>query len=210
MGRDFCVENPEQCSTCSGRACNAHKLKFEEKISCVKCTPDENGNCNVIDEGVEATECALTAAGYKNECFHYKKGDVSYRGCLFESADEIFNECIKSGSEKCSTCNEPNCNREPVTNPNLRLNPLQLEQEEKRDTQQPADNNRNIWTPGFKNRFCLECDSRVDRNCVENSKDTLIRLCDVQADGTNLGCFHKIEGKIHVDCFNLKLLYTNI
>lgn len=111
---DFCLKNEKQCQRCSKRACNANLLEFEKKLSCIKCTPDENSNCNVVEDTTSATECAPTALGYKNRCYTHSVDGISYRDCLYEASTEIFEECSKQKSKKCSTCDEDGCNNTPI------------------------------------------------------------------------------------------------
>lgn len=169
LNRDYCIQNYAQCNFCKNRACNSNHVEFEEKISCVKCTPDENSNCNVIDETATATECAQTAVGYKDMCYTLQKGGVSHRGCLYEAPNEIFVECENPFSEACVTCNQTNCNRIPIVNEDLELNPFhQVVRED----------------------FCYKCDSSVDPNCINQLNNSMIEKCDSTGEG--LGCYHMI------------------
>lgn len=112
--KDFCLEHYAQCNRCKKRACNANPVEFEKKLSCIKCIPGENSNCNNIDDDVNAIKCIQTTLGYINKCYTFHKENVSYRGCLYEASEEIFDECNNSNSSACLTCNESNCNRDPV------------------------------------------------------------------------------------------------
>ncbi|XP_031624828.1 calponin homology and LIM domain-containing protein-like [Contarinia nasturtii] len=105
-----CLGHVQQCHRCSNRACNANSLELEEKLSCIKCTPDGNSNCNILEDFTEAVECARTALGYKNRCYTHSKDGISHRGCLYEANTDIFKECSDENSERCFTCAEEGCN----------------------------------------------------------------------------------------------------
>lgn len=118
------MENPEPCTRCKKRACNAQKLEFEKPLSCIKCTSNESNSCNKINKETTAIECNRTAIGYKNVCYTYHNGlDIS-RGCLYEASESIFDTCKTNTSALCSTCNQTDCNRMPISNlnPNPNIN----------------------------------------------------------------------------------------
>lgn len=115
-GRDVCLKDPEHCTRCKERACNAQKLEFEKPLSCIKCTPNESNNCNNIDKNTTAVECAKTVIGYKNFCYTHHNGQTVTRGCLYEASDSMFNTCKTNTSASCKICNETDCNRAPITN----------------------------------------------------------------------------------------------
>ncbi|XP_055308419.1 uncharacterized protein LOC129572481 [Sitodiplosis mosellana] len=190
-GRDFCLKNYAQCDRCNKRACNSEQVRFEEKISCVKCNPDENSNCNLIEENITAIECAPTTLGYKNLCYTLQSGRVAHRGCLYEAPEEIFVECDNTYSEVCLTCNQSDCNRTPVVNEDLALNPFHYEisYNEGQFKLVQCDNSSctklNPWE-----RFCYKCDSNINPNCTNELDDTMLGLCDVNRE--DLGCYHMI------------------
>lgn len=126
IGRDFCLQNVAQCKKCSKRACNAQPLEFEEKISCIKCTPSEDNDCKTIDQNTTAIECDRTTRGYKNACYIYQNGSAPIRGCLYEASDIIFNECLDYYSEACFTCNQSDCNRAPINDDAIEYNSLYI------------------------------------------------------------------------------------
>lgn len=115
-GRDVCIANPDQCVRCKERACNAQKLEYEKPLSCIKCTPNENDNCNNIDKNTTAIECAKTVIGYKNYCYTHHNEQSVTRGCLYEASDSIFDTCKTNTSASCTICNQTDCNRAPITN----------------------------------------------------------------------------------------------
>lgn len=195
-GRDFCVQNYAQCNICSKRACNSHPLEFEKKISCVKCDPDENSNCNVIDDNKKATECAPTTAGYTNECYIHREGSVSRRGCLYEAPEEIFSQCSDIFSDICTTCNHTDCNRTPIVNNELSFNEFHFiitQPENSEPIFTPCGNasctKKNSWE-----RFCYKCDSTNDTNCATQQDSIIIEPCPYAQE--DLGCFHMITGNI--------------
>lgn len=170
-----------------------HKLEFEKTLSCVKCSPDENNNCNVIDNETNGTECAPTTVGYKDACYHHNIGGISTRGCLYEASNDIFNECSKDNSEKCATCTEPDCNRKPAVNENLYVNPLSSANSEPN-----GQSSRSSLRPSFAYRYCYKCDSSKDPNCVNNlvtgTTVVMTELCNLDGE-EHLGCYHMITGK---------------
>lgn len=197
VGIDFCIHNSAQCSTCAKRACNDLSMSLEEKFFCVKCNPNEESNCNIVDEKTAAAECAPTTLGYKNECYtHRKLGGVTHRGCLFEAPEEIFDECSNVFSESCSTCNKTDCNRSAITNEELTVNPFHFEihDEGKKTMFIPCDNSTctkvNSWE-----RYCFHCDSSTDPNCTDILDRPMVRLCSYAKE--DLGCYHMITGKRH-------------
>lgn len=115
-GRDFCMKDPEHCTRCKDRACNAQKLEFEKPLSCIKCIPDELHNCNIIDKNTTAIACARTVVGYKNFCYTHHTEQTVTRGCLYEATDSIFGVCKTNTSALCTICNQTDCNRAPITN----------------------------------------------------------------------------------------------
>lgn len=192
-GREFCMQNILQCNICPKRACNSNPLEFEKKMSCIKCEPDENSNCNVIDESVKATECAPTTVGYTNECFTYQNGSVSRRGCLYEAPPDIFSECTDVWSDRCTTCNKSDCNRSPIINNDLTLNPFHFVITE--------EGGKKIFTPCGNSscekidswdRKCFKCDSTIDINCVSEVDASMIGQCPYAEE--DLGCFHMVTG----------------
>lgn len=194
--KGFCLDNYAQCNRCKKRACNSEHVQFEKKMSCVKCNPDENSNCNVIDESITATECAATTLGYKNLCYTYQSGNVSHRGCLYEAPKNIFIECGNVYSETCLTCNQTDCNRTPIIHDELDLNPFHSEivrKEDKSDLvlcDNPSCKKLNPWE-----RFCYKCDSNINPNCTNQLDGTMIELCDFERE--DLGCYHMITGTNH-------------
>lgn len=110
------MKNIEHCIRCKERACNAKQLEFEKPLSCIKCTPSETNTCNIIDKNASAIECDRTAIGYKNVCYTYQTGQTAMRGCLYEASDTIFDICKTNSSLLCSTCDQSDCNRSPITN----------------------------------------------------------------------------------------------
>lgn len=58
------------------------------------------------------------------------------------------------------------------------------------------DKNESVWKPGFKDRFCYDCDSTKNPNCVDNARAIAMRTCPM-LDEEHLGCYHKIEGNIN-------------
>lgn len=115
-GRDFCMKNSEHCIRCKDRACNEQKLEYEKPLSCIKCTPSENNNCNIIDKNTIAVECTRTVIGYKNVCYTHHTEQTITRGCLYEASESIFDICKTNSSALCTTCDQTDCNRAPITN----------------------------------------------------------------------------------------------
>lgn len=184
--KGFCLDNYAQCNRCKKRACNSEHVQFEEKMSCIKCDPDENSNCNVIDESTTAIECATTTLGYKNLCYTYQKGSVSHRGCLYEAPENIFNECENAYSEICLTCNQTDCNRTPIIHEELTLNLFHDEVVRNEDKSEMVMSD---------NPSCYKCDSNINPNCTNQLDDTMIGLCEFERE--DLGCYHMITGIHH-------------
>lgn len=201
-GRDFCIQNFAQCNICPNRACNANPLKFEKKLSCIKCVPNENSNCNVIDENAKATECARTTVGYTNECYTYQSGSVSHRGCLYEAPANIFSECSNIFSDTCVTCNRSDCNRTPILNNDLTFNPFHfvITNEEGKTKFTPCGNSSCEKIDSW-DRFCFKCDSTNDPNCVSEVDSSMIGQCPYAEE--DLGCFHMVIGNTKFCAFIL-------
>lgn len=125
-GRDVCMNNPEQCMRCKDRACNSQGLEFENPLSCIKCTPNENDNCNNIDKNTTAIECTKTVKGYKNYCYTHHNEQKTTRGCLYEASDPMFDTCKTNTSASCTICNANDCNRAPITNATIPSNGLNI------------------------------------------------------------------------------------
>lgn len=174
-GRDYCIQNFAQCHICPNRACNSNPLEFEEKLSCVKCEPDENSNCNVIDENLKATECAATPLGYQNECYIYRNGSQSRRGCLYEAPERVFNDCSDVFSATCTICNQSDCNRTPIVNTDLTFNAFQFE-----NTHEEV-------------KYCHSCNSS-DPACGESLQLNNDFRKQCTSDANLSGCYHLING----------------
>lgn len=189
--KDFCYDNYAQCKRCKKRACNSNRVEFEEKISCVKCTPDKNSNCNVVDDSAKAKECAPTTIGYKDMCYTFQKGGVSHRGCLYEAPTDIFVECKNPFSEACLTCNKTNCNRKAYVNEELTLTPYHYEVvQENGESKLVQCDDLNCKNLSPWQRFCYKCDSNVNSNCTNQLDDSMIGICDFEQE--DLGCYHMI------------------
>lgn len=182
-GVGYCKHHDHHCEKCPKRACNTNLMKFDKKISCFKCNPTENDDCDKIAENSTATECAGTALGYKNECYIYQKDKRTFRGCLYDAkseSEEIFRECRNQYSANCYTCDQDSCNNNSVLYDDLDVNFLKLENEENLNT---------------KSRLCYECDSRNnDTKCARDLDESMITKCPNSED--DLGCFHKTIGTI--------------
>lgn len=195
-GREYCIQNFAQCNICSKRACNSNPLEFEEKLSCIKCDPDENSNCNVIAENATATECTRTILGYKNECYTYTKRNVSHRGCLYEANENIFKECTDIFSESCLTCNQTNCNRDPIASTDLDFNEFHYEimQDEGDKPKFTHCGNKSCTKINSWQRSCIKCDSTTNPNCATEFDPELAEFCPYAEE--DLGCFHMVSGKM--------------
>lgn len=147
-GRDFCIKNPEHCIRCKDRACNSQKLEFEKSLSCIKCTPNENNNCNSIDKNTTAIECARTVVGYKNVCYTYHTEQTITRGCLYEASESIFDICKTNTSASCTTCNETDCNRAPIPPSILNFNDFERSESYDREIRPNEDE---------KHLHCYQC-----------------------------------------------------
>lgn len=184
FGREFCMSNSAQCERCSKRACNANPLKFEKPLSCVKCDSNEpDSNCLEIDESIDAIECKNTTVGYKNKCYIYQKSNHTIRGCLYEAFGgenvDIFKECSNSAiSDYCYTCNESDCNRNPIVSEEHEINPLRLDPDEE---ETPASS-------------CYECNSKDNADCASILQPSMIINCPFSSED-EFGCYHKINGK---------------
>lgn len=197
-GIDFCMQNFAQCNICARRACNSHQLEFEKKLKCVKCDPDENSNCNVIDEKVKATECARTTLGYKNECYTYQNGSFTQRGCLYEATADIFSECSDHMlSDTCTLCDKTDCNRTPIVKNDLTFNAFHflITNEGNKPKFTPCGNSSctklNSWQ-----RRCYKCDSTTDTKCASDPS-TSLELCPYAEE--DLGCYHMVTREIPFD-----------
>lgn len=192
-GRDYCTNNPIQCSTCKKRACNDNSLTYEVKFSCVKCNPKKDDNCDIIDKNITAIECAPTALGYSNQCYTYQKENETYRGCLYEAPGDIFTECSDDFSESCLTCNNTDCNRKPIENDDLTVNAFHydIHDVDHKTMFIPCGNDTcdkiNSWQ-----RYCWQCDSRIDPNCKDTLGQKMLGLCPYAKE--DLGCYHMITG----------------
>lgn len=190
----YCLKNNAQCTKCAKRACNEKSVQFEKKLSCVKCTPDKNNDCNVIEENTKATECTPTTLGYANGCYVYQKGNVSHRGCLYEATDKIFGECSKKSSKACSVCNKSDCNRQPITaSEDLSVNLFHSDfvHDGSKTKLIPCEND-SYTEMNSRERVCYKCDSRIDPNCTSEVGDYMVDLCSF--DEEDLGCYHMITG----------------
>lgn len=197
-GRQFCIQNYAQCNLCAKRACNSHPLEFEKKLSCIKCDPDKNSNCNVIDDNTKAIECAPTTLGYTNECYIYQEGSVSRRGCLYEASGDIFTQCNDIFSNTCTICNQTDCNRIPIVNNDLSFNAFHFEitKNEKGKTIFTPCGNASCTKKNSWERLCYKCDSTTNPNCANEPDALMIGNCPYAEE--DLGCFHMITGNILV------------
>ncbi|XP_031624827.1 uncharacterized protein LOC116341726 [Contarinia nasturtii] len=188
VGKDFCSMNFAQCHTCSGRACNSNLLKFETAISCVKCNPDASSDCNLIDENIEAAECAATTFGYKNACYIYKSDGIVQRGCLYEASDDIFNECNNEFVNKCLLCNHNNCNRMPIINSNT------IATKNERNYTSESESNIQYET-------CIECNSNDDDRCRTKPEALQGNVCKQGRSTESEGCYLNIaEDRVQRGC----------
>lgn len=113
-GKYFCSKNNDQCHKCSGHNCNDELLKWQEPLSCVKCTSTENENCETAIEQLTSDVCALTVSGYTDSCYTRVVDQVVERGCYYEASEQVKNECQNSEQKSCIMCNEPGCNKAKV------------------------------------------------------------------------------------------------
>lgn len=151
-------------------------MEFEEKLSCIKCNPDENTDCIVVDEHTNATECTPTTIGYNNTCYTYQNGSSSVRGCLYEASELIFNEC-KLELAACISCNQSDCNRTPLED--LMPNPSPIEGKTK--TTEATDPNDFLWqnnrmfqmcsAPFCNNKKLKLLDANIDEDPILSSLD---------------------------------------
>lgn len=71
----------------------------------------------------------------------------------------------------------------------------ELPQGKRKDTNKNTNRNKNVWRPGFEDRFCYDCDSTKNPDCVANGESVPLKTCPLVGED-HLGCYHKIKGKI--------------
>lgn len=215
FGKDFCFEHPHQCVECSKRGCNNNPLKWDKKLSCVKCKPIDENSCNLVSDDFKASECAPTAQGYNNGCYIYVEKGKTERGCLYEASIDVQTECENFYSESCTLCNSSDCNRAKIPASvseddffNILSEPLASK------CSSPLCNDVKVkppkllklsWQINEKNSEinsktieCVKCNSETDENCAKNPKSITPTECDHEGD--KCATFYTKDNKIIRNC----------
>lgn len=195
-GRQFCLEHFHQCERCPKRGCNVHTLKFEKKLSCIKCNSTVgDDDCNKVDENSKPTECSSTTLGYTNECYIYQMQNQTFRGCLYDAyadgEEELFKSCSNQYSVNCYTCNHNGCNNASVDYEFAKQNEDD-QLYEKINYKMLDEENANAT----KSIHCYECDSSNNPKCARELDDSMITQCKQSTEEEDFSCFHRIEGEI--------------
>lgn len=174
IGKNICTQHPKQCVECSKRGCNNDALKWEPKLSCVKCKQNEEQNCNQVSDDLKATDCAPIAERYNNRCYTIAKNGKTDRGCFYEAPLDIQIECTNHVNESCTLCGSSDCNRANIS------------------TSNPEDEDYfNILSEPLRpshEQFCFQCDSRSDPNCSFRLNSEMVGLCPYSPKSS--GCYH--------------------
>lgn len=191
-GRNMCIENDAQCSKCAKRACNSQSVEFENPISCIKCSSDNDTNCSIVHENTTAVECARTTIGYGNVCFIHKHDNVITRGCLYEASNRIFEDCKMSLNSVCSTCNQSDCNRTPVNN-TFKVVSMQFEKTIQKH--QPEMIHQIDESNGYRDKplKCFRCDGNEDCNLMHSSMKSQMEPQECPLSSEYDQCFTYID-----------------
>lgn len=190
-GISYCDAFLEQCHRCSKRACNTHKVEFEPKLSCIKCTPDDKNNCGVIPEGTKAIECAPITLGYKNACYIYQNGSAFTRGCI---SDSTHNECNSPSNPSCVTCNQSDCNRNAMPNINtISLLQLNVKMPEKRiiSLQKSGRTEKNK----SKRLKCYQCNGDDGCDLMDSKPSHEPKECTIESEYDQCFTYIQHDGK---------------
>lgn len=99
-------DNSKKCTLCDSNKCNGHSL--DSKISfkkCISCGSKDDTKCIKELESKHSKMCKND----DDQCFmHIGKFSI-LRGCLSDQNSDFMEICQKD-AEKCSICNENNCN----------------------------------------------------------------------------------------------------
>ncbi|KAH8370174.1 hypothetical protein KR093_002479 [Drosophila rubida] len=94
---------------CSGDNCNTKDVINTEGVSCQVCNSTEQAAC-IAGEATKATVCQHYL--YPQCYTHLTTDGAVQRGCLMDTEDEVFDDCLSGESEKCRVCDANNCNNE--------------------------------------------------------------------------------------------------
>ncbi|XP_034108700.1 uncharacterized protein LOC117570904 [Drosophila albomicans] len=107
LERTFLTENRRDLYLCSGDNCNTKDVLNEVGVSCALCNSTAESGC-IAGESILAPVCQHYL--YPQCYTHITEDGVVQRGCLMDTDDELFDDCLSGTSDTCSTCDSNNCN----------------------------------------------------------------------------------------------------
>ncbi|KAH8300340.1 hypothetical protein KR044_013243 [Drosophila immigrans] len=109
LERSFLQANRRDLYLCSDNNCNTKDVLSEKGVSCLVCNSTAEAGC-IVGESIKATVCQHYL--YPQCITHITADGVLQRGCLMDTTDELFDDCLSGSSETCNTCDSNDCNKE--------------------------------------------------------------------------------------------------
>ncbi|XP_070850877.1 major surface trophozoite antigen 11-like [Drosophila suzukii] len=94
----YLLTNRRDVYLCSGNDCNTKDKLNTVGVSCNICN-------STYDDGCVST-------GGSSPAVYLNEDGVLERGCLMDTDDDLFDECLSSGSSNCTICSTNGCNNE--------------------------------------------------------------------------------------------------
>ncbi|XP_017868180.1 PREDICTED: uncharacterized protein LOC108617050 [Drosophila arizonae] len=109
LQRSFLQANRRDLYLCSDDNCNVKDVLNLDGVICNVCNSGTYPNC-ILGQSVLAALCEH----YLNpECYtHITEDGVLRRGCLMDTADDLYDDCLSGNSSTCQVCDSHYCNNE--------------------------------------------------------------------------------------------------
>ncbi|XP_030560364.1 uncharacterized protein LOC115762327 isoform X2 [Drosophila novamexicana] len=108
LERSFLEANRRDLHLCSGENCNIKDVLNLNGVACNVCNSTDEANC-IAGDFILAAVCQHYL--YPQCYSHISDDGVLHRGCLMDTDDVLFDDCISDTSSTCQICDENNCNK---------------------------------------------------------------------------------------------------
>ncbi|KAH8394830.1 hypothetical protein KR222_007608, partial [Zaprionus bogoriensis] len=110
LERTFLQTNRRDLYLCSGDNCNVKDVLNLVGVACNVCNSTTDANCI---SGTSTAESPVCEHYLYPECFtHITEGGIVQRGCLMDTDDDLFDDCISGNSSSCEICDTNGCNKD--------------------------------------------------------------------------------------------------